>query len=39
VVPIVRVDDRQIGDGRPGPVTRALLEAYMARARQAPTSA
>jgi branched-chain amino acid aminotransferase len=31
VVPIVRVDERQIGDGRPGPVTRKLLEAYLAR--------
>ena len=28
VVPIVQVDDRPIGDGRPGPVTRRLLHAY-----------
>ena len=28
VVPIVQVDDRTIGTGTPGPVTRALLEAY-----------
>lgn len=28
VMPVVRVDGRQIGDGRPGPVTRRLLEAY-----------
>jgi len=33
IVPIVRVDDRTIGDGRPGPVTRRLLEAYRVRAR------
>ena len=34
IVPIVRVDDRTIGDGRPGPVTRRLLEAYRVRARE-----
>jgi branched-subunit amino acid aminotransferase/4-amino-4-deoxychorismate lyase len=28
IVPIVQVDDRAIGDGRPGPVTRRLLEIY-----------
>jgi branched-chain amino acid aminotransferase len=28
VVPIVKVAGRQIGDGRPGPVTRQLLDAY-----------
>lgn len=28
VVPVVRVDDVTIGDGRPGPVTRALEAAY-----------
>jgi branched-chain amino acid aminotransferase len=28
VVPIVRVGDRTIGKGAPGPITRALLEAY-----------
>jgi branched-chain amino acid aminotransferase len=28
IVPIVRVNDRVIGAGRPGPITRALLEAY-----------
>ncbi len=33
IVPIVTVDDRQIGSGRPGPVTRAVLEAFRARAR------
>jgi branched-chain amino acid aminotransferase len=34
VVPIVQVDDRTIGDGRPGPVTRRLLEAYRQRVRE-----
>ncbi len=28
IVPIIRVDDRRIGDGRPGPVTRKMQEAY-----------
>ena len=28
VMPIVRVDDRTIGDGKPGPVTRRLQEAF-----------
>jgi branched-chain amino acid aminotransferase len=32
LVPIVRVDDRVIGNGRPGPVTAALLAAFRARA-------
>jgi branched-chain amino acid aminotransferase len=36
IVPIVRVDDRAIGQGRPGPVTRRLLEAFR-RAAQALT--
>ena len=34
VVPVVQVDDRTIGEGRPGPVTRRLLEAYRARVKQ-----
>ena len=33
IVPIVRVDDRVIGSGRPGPVTLRLLEAYRLKAR------
>lgn len=33
VVPIVRVDDRPIGAGVPGPVTRSLLNAFRRRAR------
>ncbi len=28
VIPVVKVDDREIGDGRPGPVTRDLLERF-----------
>src|SRR2546428_7147149 len=32
VVPIVRVGDRTIGSGAPGPVTRALLHAYRRKA-------
>jgi branched-chain amino acid aminotransferase len=34
LVPIVRVDDRQIGNGRPGPVTTALLERFRLRAQE-----
>ncbi len=30
VVPVVRVDDRGVGDGRPGPVAQRLLAAYRA---------
>ncbi len=32
IVPIVHVDDRTIGTGRPGPVTMRLLEEYRRRA-------
>jgi branched-chain amino acid aminotransferase len=32
VVPIVHVDDRRIGTGRPGPVTRALLDGFRQKA-------
>jgi branched-chain amino acid aminotransferase len=32
VVPIVQVDDRQIGSGRPGAIARALLEGYRRKA-------
>jgi branched-chain amino acid aminotransferase len=34
IVPIVRVDDRRIGTGRPGPITSALLEAFRQKARE-----
>jgi D-alanine transaminase len=30
VMPIVRVDDRTVGDGTPGPITRRLYEAFRA---------
>jgi len=33
IVPIVRVDDRLIGSGRPGPITLRLLDAYRRKAR------
>ena len=33
-VPIVRVDDRIIGDGKPGPVTRRLLDQFRRRAHE-----
>ena len=32
LTPVVRVDDLAIGDGRPGPVTRALLEGFRKKA-------
>jgi branched-chain amino acid aminotransferase len=34
LVPIVSVDDRTIGAGKPGPVTHALLQAFRARAQE-----
>jgi branched-chain amino acid aminotransferase len=34
IVPIVQVDDRPVGDGRPGPVTARLLHAYRQRVRE-----
>ncbi len=33
LVPIVQVDERRIGAGTPGPVTRSLLDAYRRKAR------
>jgi branched-chain amino acid aminotransferase len=30
--PVVQIDDRTIGSGKPGPVTRTLLEGYRRRA-------
>jgi D-alanine transaminase len=32
VIPVVRIDGRSIGVGRPGPVTRRIHELYQARA-------
>jgi len=34
VVPIVKVDDRPIGNAAPGPVTRALLDGYRRKAQE-----
>ena len=34
LVPIVQVDDRKIGSGAPGPITRALLDAFRKQAQQ-----
>ncbi|HET9731941.1 MAG TPA: branched-chain amino acid transaminase [Acidimicrobiales bacterium] len=33
IVPISSVDDRLVGDGRPGPITRAIQEVYTATVR------
>ena len=30
VIPVIRVDERVIGDGRPGPVTKSLIQAFHA---------
>ena len=34
VTPVVEIDGRPLGDGRPGPVTRRLRETYIAEARR-----
>ena len=39
LVPIVRVDDRVIGDGKPGPITRKLLQAFRDQAQALTTPA
>jgi branched-chain amino acid aminotransferase len=28
VIPVVRVDERAVGDGRPGPITQSLIQAF-----------
>ena len=33
VVPIISVDDRVLGDGRPGPITRRIQEVYQSAVR------
>jgi branched-chain amino acid aminotransferase len=33
VVPIAEVDDRKVGSGRPGPVTREIMEVFSAATR------
>jgi branched-chain amino acid aminotransferase len=30
VIPVIRADERAIGDGRPGPITQSLIEAFRA---------
>jgi branched-chain amino acid aminotransferase len=35
VTPVVAIGDRRIGDGRPGPITRKLLETFRVMAREA----
>ena len=37
--PVVKIDDRQIGDGKPGPITLRLLEAFRRRARALTSAA
>ncbi len=32
ITPVVRIDDRVVGDGTPGPLARRMLEAYVAHA-------
>ena len=39
IVPVVGVDASRIGDGRPGPLTRRLQEAYRADVEAARTAA
>jgi branched-chain amino acid aminotransferase len=39
LAPIVRVDERAIGDGRPGPITKRLLEEFRRRAQELTASA
>ena len=34
LVPIVQADDRRIGNGAPGPVTRTLLDRFRSRAQE-----
>jgi D-alanine transaminase len=39
VTPVVEIDGRPIGDGKPGPVTRRLREIYIAESRRHATGA
>ncbi len=34
VVPVVRLDDRPVGDGRPGPITRRVIDLFAAAVRR-----
>ena len=33
ITPVVRIEERSVGDGTPGPITRTLLEDYLAAVR------
>jgi branched-chain amino acid aminotransferase len=37
--PVVRIDDRIIGDGRPGPITRTLLDGFRKKAQELSSAA
>ena len=37
MTPVVEIDGKPVGDGRPGPVTRRLRELYIAEARASAT--
>jgi branched-subunit amino acid aminotransferase/4-amino-4-deoxychorismate lyase len=39
VMPVVRVDGRMVGDGRPGPIARELQRALVARLERRPARA
>jgi D-alanine transaminase len=39
VMPIVRIDDRTIGDGKPGPITQTLRRLYIDAARESVVAA
>jgi D-alanine transaminase len=36
VLPVVSIDGRTVGDGRPGPIARRLRELFIARALETP---
>lgn len=38
VMPVVRIDDRVVGDGKPGPLTTRLRELYLEAARARPAA-
>lgn len=36
IVPVVKLDNRQVGEGVPGPISRRLMELYRTHVREAP---